>query len=364
MGLSHHPAQALALKDWAFPLSYSYKQELRPFMRKKRASQDQRVIQHKNRKITKNVLTLEEVQQANCIAAYASLPEEAGTQELLSTLLEQGKRVVLPKVTGKTMDFFRIVDPVNNMQQGAFSILEPDPERCERVEAEAIDVFLVPGTTFDCFGARIGFGGGYYDRFMRKKTSHVKAIALAFEFQVVHAMETQTHDIPVDCIVTETHIYEPRLSSYITCQEEETRELAKQLTQSGWEQGQVLALHGDLGTGKTVFVQGAAHAIGAQETVASPTFIYSREYSGEKKLYHIDGYRLDSIANEDELFWDEQLNRDGLIAVEWAERLDTLLPKSSIHLFGKVVDLAQREWTLFTPLRKQASLHIKKFRKE
>ncbi|MEW6236750.1 MAG: 5-formyltetrahydrofolate cyclo-ligase [Candidatus Omnitrophota bacterium] len=352
-------AQSSALKRRAFPPSALWeKNVLRPLMRDMRASQDPRAIRYKNQKIASAVLSLPEIQAAQCVAAYASLPTEAGTDEMISSLLDQKKHVVLPRVNGNNLELYRIRDLRDDLApQGAFSIREPIPNRCERISPSSVDLFLIPGVAFDPFGSRLGFGAGYYDRLLSLRRQDAAAAALAFEFQVVHALETTERDIPADLVVTEESIYELTLSAFTSASEEETRKLAQRLLENGLRNGGLIAIHGGLGTGKTVFVQGLAAALGAKGQAVSPTFVFCREYRAAVPLFHADCYRIEAISPEDEEFWRETINQPGIVAVEWAERLGALIPKNAIHLFGDLRDDGKREWTLATVLRDQKSLH-------
>lgn len=94
----------------------------------------------------------------------------------------------------------------------------------------------------------------------------------------------------------------------------------------------VLALHGDLGAGKTCFVQGLACALGITQPVTSPTFTIINEYRAARPLYHIDLYRLGGPDEIIALGFDEYLEADGVTAIEWAERAGELLPPSAIHI--------------------------------
>jgi tRNA threonylcarbamoyladenosine biosynthesis protein TsaE len=94
----------------------------------------------------------------------------------------------------------------------------------------------------------------------------------------------------------------------------------------------VLALHGDLGSGKTTFVQGIALALGIGHPVTSPTFTIVNEHHGTRTLHHVDLYRLagpDDVLN---LGFDEYLESDGITAVEWPDRAEGLLPAHTVHI--------------------------------
>lgn len=97
--------------------------------------------------------------------------------------------------------------------------------------------------------------------------------------------------------------------------------------------GAVLALHGNLGAGKTCFVQGLARALDVRTPVNSPTFTLVNEYKGRLPLYHIDFYRLHQPEEALALGLEEYLQTDGITAIEWAERVAPLLPDHAWHLF-------------------------------
>ena len=97
--------------------------------------------------------------------------------------------------------------------------------------------------------------------------------------------------------------------------------------------GTVLCLHGDLGAGKTCFVQGMARALGVRRPVGSPTFTLINEYKGQKPLAHIDLYRIRGAGDAFGLgLEDYLLHYDGIVAIEWAERAEDLLPETCWHV--------------------------------
>jgi len=119
---------------------------------------------------------------------------------------------------------------------------------------------------------------------------------------------------------------------------EQTRALAAELA-AALPPDTTLALHGDMGVGKTTFVQGLAHGLGVREHVTSPTFaIYSVYQGTTKKLIHLDAYRLEKEAQVESLLLDEFLVSPYVLAVEWPEKTGAWLPKEAWHLTLSIVE--------------------------
>ena len=112
---------------------------------------------------------------------------------------------------------------------------------------------------------------------------------------------------------------------------EETWELAAVLADEVGA-GTVMALHGDLGAGKTCFIQGFAAALGIDEPITSPTYTLIGEYEGRLPLHHIDLYRLAGPEEALGLGLEEYFDVNGITAIEWAERADGLLPPDMLHI--------------------------------
>ena len=96
--------------------------------------------------------------------------------------------------------------------------------------------------------------------------------------------------------------------------------------------GDVISLTGDLGAGKTTFVQGAARGLGVGEPVVSPTFVLVREYRGDVPVYHLDVYRLDRLQEVIDLGFEDLLDPSGVIFVEWGDAIDALLPDEHLRV--------------------------------
>lgn len=127
----------------------------------------------------------------------------------------------------------------------------------------------------------------------------------------------------------------------ITSSPDETKAFAADLAKK-LKPGSVLALHGDLGSGKTCFVQGLAEALGVKEIVNSPTFAIVNEYQGRCRLYHVDLYRVNSASEAEALGLEDLLEGDGIMAIEWPEIFSSLLPKNTIHIHFAFVDATRR----------------------
>ncbi|OVE74244.1 tRNA (adenosine(37)-N6)-threonylcarbamoyltransferase complex ATPase subunit type 1 TsaE [bacterium B17] len=100
----------------------------------------------------------------------------------------------------------------------------------------------------------------------------------------------------------------------------------------------VLALHGELGSGKTCFVQGIAHALDIHQPVTSPTFTIINEYRGTSPLYHMDLYRMNSPDEVLALGFEEYVESDGVTAIEWPERAADVLPEQTVHIRFETTD--------------------------
>lgn len=112
---------------------------------------------------------------------------------------------------------------------------------------------------------------------------------------------------------------------------EHTRSIAGKLAEQ-LESGAVLSLHGELGSGKTCFVQGLAWALGVQQAVSSPTYTIINEYVGRLPVYHIDLFRVQTPEEALALGIENYLEPDGITVVEWGERAADLFPEHTVHV--------------------------------
>jgi 5-formyltetrahydrofolate cyclo-ligase len=155
-------------------------------------------------RIAERTLSLPEIDRAGTVMAFWSFGSEVETAPLLERLHAAGKRVVLPRVEGQDVVAV-IYETGDEVLAAAFGAMEPTGG--VTVEPEEVDVVITPGVAFDRDGGRVGYGGGFYDRFLPRTRPDVAAIAIAFALQVVdEALPRAAFDRPVDAIVTEDEV--------------------------------------------------------------------------------------------------------------------------------------------------------------
>lgn len=133
--------------------------------------------------------------------------------------------------------------------------------------------------------------------------------------------------------------------TFISKSPEITRNLAKEIG-IRLEKGAVIALCGNLGAGKTAFVQGLAEGLDIKAFITSPTFIIINQYKGRFPLYHIDTYRLKSIDEMYELGYEEFFYGDGVTAIEWAQKIREILPEEHLYIEFEYIAESERKITL------------------
>lgn len=147
------------------------------------------------------VINLEEVKGAKVVATYVSKKEEVDTHMLIEKLIGEGKKVIVPFVERDGLMFSEIKG-LEELEIGSFGVLEPKVKR--KYDVYSADVIIVPGVVFDKNGYRIGYGGGYFDKVLKKFEG--KKIGIAYDFQVVDKVPREKHDVPVDILVTEKSV--------------------------------------------------------------------------------------------------------------------------------------------------------------
>lgn len=154
------------------------------------------------REIFAEVELTEQFQKAECVALFAAMKDEVPTDETLRRWLAMGKRVVVPRVEGDVMRFYDYSP--ERMQTGAFGIEEPMGD--EEYPASCIDLIIVPARAFTKGGARLGRGGGFYDKYMSLPGFRAYKIGIAFGCQMFDELPTDRHDIIVDEVIFSTPV--------------------------------------------------------------------------------------------------------------------------------------------------------------
>jgi len=159
---------------------------------------------------------LELFKNARCVFIYVAVRSEVQTRAIIQAALQQGTTVCVPCIDAgkKIMIPCAISDPARELHSGLLGIPEPDPSVCSPVAIHDIDLAIVPGLAFTSAGQRIGYGGGYYDRFLGMWQG--SSCALAFEEQIVDCLPFHpSRDRAVRRIITESRVIDPTiLSSY------------------------------------------------------------------------------------------------------------------------------------------------------
>ncbi|MFL0196337.1 5-formyltetrahydrofolate cyclo-ligase [Clostridium sp. WILCCON 0269] len=152
--------------------------------------------------IFEKIIGSEEYNKAKSIFIFVSYKSEVDTHRIIKRALKEGKLVCVPKVIYKDggMEAVRIYK-FNDLKEGAYKILEPQNTSLEKIEETSIDLSYVPGMAFDKNGGRIGYGGGYYDRFLKKVRVDSKKIGLAYSFQVLNEIPMEKYDVFMDDII-------------------------------------------------------------------------------------------------------------------------------------------------------------------
>jgi 5-formyltetrahydrofolate cyclo-ligase len=158
-----------------------------------------------SRMAQQQLIFLEEFTRANCIALYAPAHNETDTVDILEAAFTTGKRVLYPAVCDDRM-VFRQVEGFECLAKGCFGILEPCPTGCDH-EADEPDLIVVPGVAFDLSGHRIGYGKGFYDRFLHHPGRTAHLIGLCHDFQLLDgAIPAEEHDIRMELVITDQRI--------------------------------------------------------------------------------------------------------------------------------------------------------------
>lgn len=187
------------------------KTTLRRKMTKVRKDMTPEARQAASAQMIDRLVKLPAYQNAQTIFAYASMADEVQLDAFIERAMSDGKRVAIPWITDKgTMEAVE-VSSLKSLEVGMYGIRNVPAAERRVIAPEAIDLAIVPGAAFTVEGARLGLGGGYYDRYLGNRAPQAERVALAFDALVLprperHKIPMEAHDIWVDVLVTETRI--------------------------------------------------------------------------------------------------------------------------------------------------------------
>lgn len=173
------------------------KTELRREIRTRKRAMTEEEIETRSVKLAQLFFASEAYQNAKTIYGYLPYNQEVRTVPMLERALKDGKKVAVPKVYGDEMKFLYL-DDLNAVAKGYAGI--PEPIADEPVAQDETALVLMPGLAFDPQGHRIGYGGGFYDKFLAAEPNH-PTLALCYEFQMLPKLDVEDHDIPVDTVL-------------------------------------------------------------------------------------------------------------------------------------------------------------------
>jgi len=184
-----------------------YKTELRKSMEAKRNSllPEDRAV--RSMEIAKSLTGLKAYQKAAMVFIYASFRSEVSTYSMMENALNSGKRVAVPVCIAKSKIMLPCeITSLNDLVPGTWGIPEPALNKRRVIDSSEIDMVIVPGISFDRCYNRLGYGAGYYDRFLPSLRTDAVKIGICYDFQLVDCLPAEEFDIPMDGIITESTV--------------------------------------------------------------------------------------------------------------------------------------------------------------
>jgi len=186
------------------------KHKIRKELIKTRKKLSKKEVLEKSNRIKKRLFGINEFKKASTILFYVSYDNEVYTHDMIKESMSNNKNVIVPISDRKNRRL--ILSKLNNWDDlilGSYGILEPSKDKIKETSIEKVDLIIVPGVGFDKTGRRIGHGKGYYDNLLKNSTNALH-IGLAFEAQIVKKIPTESHDLPVNKIITEKRVIDCR----------------------------------------------------------------------------------------------------------------------------------------------------------
>jgi len=185
---------------------------LRKNMLHKRKNMEIKDLNALSTKIIGTLMELPEFKNCKNIMLYISFNKEVDTYPLASFCLNNGKTVIAPYCIQSERKIipFKINNLTSNLTKSSFGVMEPKHDSLQTVNIKDIDLIIVPGVVFDENCNRIGFGAGYYDRFLSRLSKNTSTIGIAYDYQIIDKVPTDQYDVPLNFIITEKRIIRPK----------------------------------------------------------------------------------------------------------------------------------------------------------
>ena len=187
------------------------KKEFRKKVINLRKDKDKDFIKHNSDIITDKLLNLDCIKNAKNIMLYLDFNNEVKTDQLITKLISLRKTVAAPVTLKNERKLipFKITNLKDGINIGAYGIREPKKDPYNELNVEDIDILIVPAVAYDKDCYRLGYGGGFYDRFLENLRKDAVTIGIAFDLQIFDEVPKEAHDAQLDYIVTESRILTP-----------------------------------------------------------------------------------------------------------------------------------------------------------
>ncbi|WP_170265009.1 5-formyltetrahydrofolate cyclo-ligase [Salibacter halophilus] len=180
------------------------KKTLRKKILAERDAQSKAEREAKDKQIWNRLFNTEEYQKSTTIFVFISFKSEVFTHAAIEKMLKDGKRVCVPVIPRKNDPMeARYIEQISDLKMGLYNIMEP-PASAEKANQKEIDLIIAPGAVFTRKGKRIGYGGGYYDRFLSKFNGDI--IAICYDLQIVDDFRIDEWDVKIQKIITENEL--------------------------------------------------------------------------------------------------------------------------------------------------------------
>lgn len=167
-----------------------------------RENLSEKEVEDKSHIIIDKALNLKEYIESKELFIYVSINNEVDTKKLINIAIKDGKSIAVPKIYNHGKMEFYYIKSLNELRKGTFNTFEPTNLTLQATPTKK-SLFIIPGVAFDINNNRIGYGGGYYDRYLEKYGNNYTKIALAYKCQITNQLPRENTDIIMDIIITE-----------------------------------------------------------------------------------------------------------------------------------------------------------------